>query len=48
MVCAMNSVSRVACIKAASVYDDRELKADRRDEETFVNKSVRMMISRGG
>ena len=44
----MNSVSRVACIKAAKVYDDRELKAVKRDEETFVNKCVRMMVSKGG
>jgi post-segregation antitoxin (ccd killing protein) len=47
MVCAMNSVSRVACIKAAKVYDDRELKAVNRDEEIFVSKCVSTMVRRG-
>lgn len=47
MVCAMNSVSSVACIKAASVYWDRVLKAVKRDVEIWVNRYVRMTDSRG-
>jgi hypothetical protein len=47
MVCAMNSVSRVACINAARVYDDRELKAERSDEETWVRRCLRTIESSG-
>ena len=43
----MNSVSRVACIRAASVYEDRELNAVRSDEDTFVNRCVRTIDSKG-
>lgn len=43
----MNSVSRVACINAARVYDDRELKAESSDEETWVSRCLRT-IERSG
>lgn len=43
----MNSVSNVACIRAASVYEDRELNAVSNDDETFVNKWVRTIDSKG-
>lgn len=38
MVCAMYSVSRVACIRAGSEYEDRELKEFKRDEETCATR----------
>lgn len=46
-VCAINSVSRVACISAARVYEGRELNAFRRDVEICVSKCVRTMVSNG-
>lgn len=46
-VCAINSVSRVACISAAKVYEGRERNAFRRDVEICVSKCVRTMFNNG-
>ena len=46
MVCAMYSVSRVACIRAGRLYEDRELNDLRRDEETCVSRWVSTTESR--
>lgn len=42
----MNSVSKVACIRAGSEKLGRDLKAASKDEETFPNKCVRTVDSR--
>lgn len=41
----MNSVSNVACIKAASEKEGRERKALRSDEETFTRRCVNMVAN---
>lgn len=41
----MNSVSSVACIKAASEKEDLERKALRRDEETCTRRCVKIVAS---
>lgn len=46
MVCAMYSVSSVACISAASEYEDRELNDFRREEEICVSRCVSTTESR--
>lgn len=44
-VCAMNSVSRVACIRAASEKVGRARKAANKDEETCTSRCVNIVAS---
>lgn len=41
----MNSVSSVACIKAASEKEERERKALSSDEDTFTRRCVRIIAN---
>lgn len=43
----MNSVSRVACIRAPSEYDCRDPKAANSDEETWDRRKVRTVFNNG-
>lgn len=43
----MNSVSKVACIRAARVYDGRAPKAASRDEDTWARRKVRIVVING-
>lgn len=47
IVCAMNSVSKVACISAGSVYLARDWNAERSDEDILVTRWERTLVSKG-